>query len=170
MTNKSSAILDRWFDAVIRTYPPETSEFLKNKKSQFRNPVGDAISKGIKGILEGLLAEDGLDETVPFLDKIIRVRAVQDFSPSRAIQFIFLLKRVIRETAGNEIREYGLFDELLALESEIDSLAAASFDIYMQCKEKLYEIRANELSRWTYKILENANVLKTGSNGEGEEV
>lgn len=168
LSQKSSAIRKKWFDAVVETYPPESSQFLKNNKTKFGNPVGEAISQGIKGIVDGLLGDKEPEYAAPFLDRIIRVRAVQDFTPSHAVRFIYLLKDVIRDVALGEIRENGLYDELLNLESKIDDLTALSFDIYMQCKEKLYEIRANELNRWTYKILENANVLKDGSNGDNK--
>jgi hypothetical protein len=162
LLKKRSSIQNKWFDTIIETYPPETSQFLKNDKKQFANPVGSTIQQGVEGILENLL-NDASDETVaPYLDKIIRVRAIQDFTPSQAIQFIFNLKKSIRDALGEEIRKHDLYDELLSLESRIDDLCALSFDIFMQCREKLYEIKANELHRWTYKIIENANVLKDG--------
>ena len=162
LLKKRSSIQKKWFDTIIETYPPETSQFLKNDKKQFANPVGSTIQQGVEGILENLM-NDASDETVaPYLDKIIRVRAIQDFTPSQAIQFIFSLKKIIRDALGEEIRKNDLYDELLSLESRIDDLCALSFDIFMQCREKLYEIKANELHRWTYKIIENANVLKEG--------
>ncbi len=162
LLEKRSSIQKKWFDTIIETYPPETSLFFKNDKKQFANPVGSSIQQGVEGILENLLNEAS-DETIePYLDKIIRVRAIQDFTPSQAIQFIFDLKTIIRNVLEDEISKNDLYNELLSFESKIDTLSSLSFDIFMQCREKLYEIKANELHRWTYKIIENANVLKDG--------
>ncbi|OHE59571.1 MAG: hypothetical protein A2Z47_16140 [Thermodesulfovibrio sp. RBG_19FT_COMBO_42_12] len=159
LTHKRSTILKKWFNVVIETYPPETAVFLKKQKDRFANPVGSSILQGIEGIFEDLLR--GIDhEKVPtFLDNIIRIRAVQDFSPSQAIVFIFLLKQVIREELRKEISENGLFEELLTLESRIDELALLAFDIFMQCREKIYDIKAMELNNQTYSLLKRARLI-----------
>jgi hypothetical protein len=168
LTKKSSEIQSRWFNEIVETYPAETSQFLKNNKKQFANPVGSSLQQGIEGIFDGL-ANDASHETIaPFLDKIIRVRAIQDFTPSQAIQFIFDIKYIIRDVLRDEIRKNDFYEDLLSLESKIDDLTALSFDIFMQCREKLYEIKSTELHRMTYKIIENANVLKEGPNGDTE--
>ena len=73
---------------------------------------------------------------------------------------MFQLKKVIREKLGNEIREHGLTDELLLLESKIDDLALLAFDIFMQCREQVYELRANEVKSMTYALLKKANLLQ----------
>ncbi|MEW6409109.1 MAG: RsbRD N-terminal domain-containing protein [Nitrospirota bacterium] len=157
LLEKKSSILRKWFDMIVETYPPETAIFLKNQKNRFANPVGYTISQGIEHIFEELLNEVDSDRVSPFLDNIIRIRAVQDFNPSQAIAFIFLLKKVIREEMEsdpefNSGREKGLAEELLALESKIDDLALLSFDIYMKCREKIYELRANEVKNMTFRL------------------
>lgn len=150
LREKRAIILQRWFDLICESYPPETSNLLKNEKNRFTNPVGYAISDGIEGLLRGLLDEmdsKADDIRAPFLDNIIRIRAVQDFTPSQAISFIFLLKNVIREELKTKIHENGIAKELFTLESRIDGLALLSFDIYMKCREKIYELRVNELKK-----------------------
>lgn len=144
---------------ILETYPADTSTFLKKQKDRFANPVGSTISQGIEGLFDELLKEMDSDKVSTFLDKIIRVRAVQDFSPSQAMAFIFLLKKVIREELGREIRENGLAEELLKLESRIDILALLSFDIYMKCREKIYEIRVNEVKNTVHMLLKRANLI-----------
>ncbi|NOZ25869.1 MAG: hypothetical protein GXO94_07280 [Nitrospirae bacterium] len=160
LREKRSLILKKWFDLILETYPSETSSFLKKHKNQFSNPVGHTISEGIEGLFEGLLEESGTDKISPFLDNIIRVRAIQEFTPSEAIGFIFLLKKVIREALQREIREHQLHDELLSFDSRIDDLVRTSFDIYMKCREQIYEIRANEVKKMTFRLLQRANLVK----------
>lgn len=154
-----AAILDRWFRLIIETYPSETSKFLKSQKDRFANPVGAAISEGIEGLYEHLLGESDSVEVSSFLDRIIRIRAIQDFSPSQAVAFVFSLKKAIREQLENEIRDITIAGELLAVESRIDDLILLSFDIYMNCREKVYEIKANEARNRTFTLLERAGLV-----------
>jgi len=153
------AILERWFDLILDTYPPETSRFLRRQKDRFANPVGFSILQGIRAIFDELIEGFDPDRINPFLDNMIRVRAVQDFSPSRAVSFIFFLKEVVRESLKNEITEMRFSGELLEFESRIDNLALLAFEIYMKCREKLYELRANELRNRTFRLLERANLI-----------
>jgi hypothetical protein len=78
------------------------------------------------------------------LDTILKIRSVQDFSPSKAVGFIFLLKRAIGETLKHEIYKEPIIDEWLKFQSRIDDLALQAFDIYMGCREKICEIRVNQ--------------------------
>ena len=158
LSKKRSAILERWFHLILETYPPETAKFLKKQKDRFANPVGAAISEGIEGIFDQLCQGIDYGNVSPFLDKIIRIRAIQDFLPSQAIAFIFLLKQVVREEIATETLEDGA-SELLAFESRIDDLALVSFDIYMQCREKIYDMKFNEVRNKTYGLLKKTNLL-----------
>ncbi|GMT47359.1 MAG: hypothetical protein IEMM0007_0925 [bacterium] len=160
LTEKRAAILRKWFDLIVDTYPSDTSGFLKKQKNQFANPVGHTISEGIEGLFDGLLEEADSGKVSPFLDNIIRVRAIQEFTPSEAIGFIFLLKQVIRESLQKEIREHQMYDELLRLESGIDELVRSSFDVYMKCREQVYDLKANEVKNMTFRLLQRANLVK----------
>jgi len=166
LSEKRAAILERWFEMVLDSYPADTSSFLKQQKNQFANPVGAAISQGINGIFEELLSGKDSDTISTFLDNIIRVRAVQDFTPSQAVAFIFQLKKVIREELQKEISENQLSDELFTIEARIDKMAMLSFDIYVKCREKIYEIKANEVKRSTFRLLQMANLINDADGHE----
>jgi len=156
---KKSVILERWFDAIVDTYPNDATGFLKNQKDRFANPVGHTMSRGTEGILEVLIGGKGLAEDLPFLNDIIKVRAIQDFIPSKAMDFIFLLKKVVREVLEKEIRQNQIYDALLKFESKIDDLALLAFDIYVKCREQIYELKTDELKRMTYTLLKKANLM-----------
>jgi len=159
LLEKRADILKRWFDLILETYPPDTSNFLKRQNNRFTNPVGYTISQGIEGLFDELFQGTNSDKVPTFLDNIIRIRAVQDFSPPQAIGFIFLLKKVIREKLAREIGENKISEELLTLESRIDDLALLSFDIFMKCREKIYEIKANEVRNSVFRLLQRANLI-----------
>ena len=50
----------------------------------------------------------------------------------------------------------------MKFESRIDKLAFLAFDIYMKCREKVYEIRVNEIKSErenAIKLLERASLM-----------
>lgn len=159
LAGKKSAILERWFDKVIEAYPAEASGFLKGKKKQFTNPVGYTVAQGLETLLDELFREEKMDfdKISPVLDSIIRIRAVQDLTPSQALAFVFHLKKVIREELGNG--DAISSEERETLESKIDAVALVSFDIYVKCREKIYDLKTNELKNMTFRLLQKANLV-----------
>jgi hypothetical protein len=147
LSQKKAAILDRWLAMIFESYPPETAIFLRKEKNRFDNPAGYRISEGLEGLYGALLQDMDRDEILTSLDEIIRIRALQNFTPSQALAFIFLLKIVIREELAGEILKENLAVELLDLESRIDGLALLGFDVYLKRREKIYEIKADEAKR-----------------------
>jgi hypothetical protein len=159
LEKNKSAILSRWFDSILETYPSDTKDFLRTKKNRFDNPVAHQISSGIEGIFGQILDDAEVEEVSPFLDKVIRVRAVQDFAPSQAVAFVFDLKRLVREELGEEIREGQLSEELWRFEEEIDKMGLLALDTYMKCREEIYEVRVKEVKRSVSRLIERANML-----------
>jgi hypothetical protein len=159
LSEKGPAILDRWLKLTLESYPVDTQRFLKKQKDPFANPVRHTISKELENIYKELLKGVDREGVSPFLDRIIRIRAVQDFSPSQAIAFVFLLKQVIRKVLDKEIREHHLSADLLALESQIDDLGLIAFDVYMGCREKLYSLSAKEARNQVYRLLQKKGLM-----------
>lgn len=158
LKNKREVILEKWFDLIINTYPQESVQFFK-RKSQFTNPVGYTISQGIEDILDAIIEDPDTANFSVYLDNIIRIRAVQDFSPSQSVAFIFLLKQSIHEELAEDISRHNLFEELSVFEVTIDKLALMSFDIFMACREKIYNLKATELRDRTLWLLKKANLI-----------
>ena len=110
-------------------------------------------------MFEAVLEDWDSERVSPILDGIIRVRAVQDFTPSQAVSFIFSLKNVIREELELEIKKRSLSDDLLALEARIDRLALLAFDLFVNRREKLYKIRADEAKNQVSRLLIRAGLV-----------
>ncbi len=155
-----SAIQKKWFDAIVETYPNETSTFLKKQKAQFTNPVGYTLAEGLERLFDGLLKGMLPEDVKRHLDSVVRIRAIQDFAPSEAVAFIFRLKNVIRQELGAEnLKQPGIAEELSAFDSAIDDLALFAFDLYMNCREKIYDLKANEARRMTFRLLQQAHLI-----------
>lgn len=159
LSEKQKAILDRWLSLIFSTYPPETAGFLRTEKDRFSNPVAYRISEGAKGLVKAVIFGATPEELYQYLDEIIRIRALQQFSPSQALAFVFFLKKVVREELAQEIKaDPALAGEMLELESQIDGLALLGFDVYLKRREKLYEIRVDEVKRSVSGLLRKAGV------------
>lgn len=162
LAQKSSAIVKEWFNHTIDTYPADSAQFLKKQKDPFANPVGATAKSGLEAVFSELIG--GMDQSTlsDFLDPIIRMRAIQNFSPSQAVGFIFLLKKVIRKALASEIKKQQLYDELLDIESRIDRLSLLGFNIYMECKEKIFHIMEKEVKNKALHVFKQEGLLNNG--------
>ena len=152
-------IIQKWFEATIQTYAPDTAQFYKGQKDPFANPVGNITAKGVEFLLDQLLNDFDPDAAKTYLDPVIRIRAVQNFTPSRATAFILRLKKVLRDCLSDHLQDAGIVRELLAFESKIDQLCLMAFDIYMTCKEKIYQISANDMRSQALKAFKRAGLI-----------
>ena len=159
LAQEKTAVVKKWFVSAIDTYPTDTAKFLKRQKDPFANPVGRTIYRGLEALFDQLLGDMDYETIASFLDPIVRIRAVQNFSPSQATSFIFFLKDVVRRHLEKEISEERLFNELLSFESKIDKLSLIAFNMYMQCREKIYELKANEMKNRTFRAFERAGLV-----------
>ncbi len=153
-------IEERWRDSIYRTYPIDTVGFMRRQRDEFANPVGQRTSAAVGAIVDAMLTE-GLDSEVvkPHLDEIVRVRAVQDFSPSQAVGVIYLLKTVVRDLVRGVDGGESLYGELLQFESKIDSLALLSFENYCICRDQINQLRVDEIKRQHSRLLERAKKI-----------
>jgi hypothetical protein len=145
LVRNKRAIVNDWFNLLVETYPADSAQFMKRENDPFSNPVGSSARSGLEAIFDELAGGMDPQPLADFLDPIIRIRAVQSFSPSQATGFIFLLKKALRKNLSKEISSRVPFDELPEFESRIDELALLAFDIYMECREKLYQLKEKEV-------------------------
>jgi hypothetical protein len=141
-------VLDRWIESVIDAYPDQTATFLKEQPNRFANPVGASLREGLADILDGVIAGSTAGDLLRPLDLVIRVRAVQEFTPSTAVGFIFDLKKIVRDVVADSPEVPQEFDR------RIDRLGLAGFEVYMRCREQLWSIRAEEIRNQSLGILE----------------
>ena len=144
LTQKKASIVKKWLGLIADTHPAGASFF--KDKDRFTNPVAYIFSSETEVLYEELL--NGLvdsEKALLSLENVIKIRAVQEFSPSQAVGFVFLLKKAIREELRGESRHEQSLAELAKFESKIDELALQAFDIYTGSRERMHEVRVNEM-------------------------
>ncbi len=160
LKQNKDAIVKKWLILIFETYPADTAKFMKRQKDPFANPVGNTLSLNLGPLFDELLNEMDYETISSCLYPILRVRAVQPIlSSSQSTGFIFLLKKVIKESLKKELSDKNILKELLSFESKIDELTLIAFDIYLKCREKVYEIKANEERNRTFRAFERAGLL-----------
>jgi len=147
-------IVSIWIDRTLDSYT--SSGFFKKSLDTIANPIGANIREGLSKIFDLLLSEGQPARYSEPLDQVIRIRAIQDFTPSQAVVPFLELKWIIRQVLNDSKKTKSLVHELDNLDCEIDRLALAAFDIYMECRERLYQVRIKELKSGSYILTDTA--------------
>ncbi|MBO4368772.1 MAG: RsbRD N-terminal domain-containing protein [Desulfovibrio sp.] len=153
-------IRNKWIEAVFSSYPEKSKPFLRGNQNPFTNPVGGMVKEAADALLSALEGEDVvIDNVKQSLDRFIKIRAVQDFTPSQAIGVIYLLKPLLREHLLPSLEKGKGLKEYLELESRVDSLVLLAFDMYVKDRDTVSEIRIQEirnqyaqLKRWAQQL------------------
>lgn len=153
--SKREDITSRWFDYVVKTYSADSAHFIHNTKDPMSNPVGSNIKTSLIQVFDALIDGKDRSEIIPLLDPPIRIRAVQEFSPSQAVSFVLYLKTIVREVLGNDLKD----KDLQVFDQKVDGLLLIAFDIYMGCREQIFKYRAEFVKSRTLKLLEKADIL-----------
>ena len=156
-------IVDRWVEYVLSTY--KSSGFFLKERDKFANPVGGNLREGLQKLF--LLLSKGADpkEFTPSLDQIISIRSVQEFTPAQAVAPLNAVKHIVREVFEADKERKQLVGDLYDFEFSVDLAVFAAFDIYMKYRERLYQVRINEIRSGNHILTDS----KCPSNRPAEE-
>ena len=157
LRQKKSSVLERWRGMIRDAYPEATGKFLRECGDRFDNPVGYIIVRSTETLYDALLEPVDADALASDIDALVRIRAVQDFSPASAVGFVFSLKEAIRQELADRLQAEGAAVQLLSFDSRIDDWALLAFDVYVKCREQIYSLRVDEIKRLTQSALDRAN-------------
>lgn len=159
MQKKHEELQMQWFEQAIAAYPAEAHKYFVKVKNEFTNPVGSNIYRSLGHLLEELSGERDADQLYQHLEMILKIRAVQDLKPSKALAFLPSLKNLIQTVFQDEIKSGEISrTELEDLFTDIDTLMLIAFDLYSESKEMLYNLRIAQIKE-TNDILQRANLL-----------
>ncbi len=144
-------IIDLWFEATIKSYPPETARVLGRIKNRFDNPVGSATQESLENVFDQLLKEVDPEKLEDAMDPVIRIRAVQNFTASEAVGFVFELKEIVKNISDTAPGED--FDR------KVDQVALAAFNRFMKCRESIFLLKATESKRRIHRAFERAGLV-----------
>ncbi len=136
----------KWVDSVYASYPLDTTGFLRTKKDDFCNPVGEITTTMAHFLFDAAAGEHVLELKLrDALERFVKLRSVQDFTPSRGLGVVFVFKQLFREACMKDCADKGGLKEYLECESRIDTLFLMAFDMYVASRETLAESRIAEI-------------------------
>lgn len=166
LIERRSALCERWLDAVLREYGEVTAARWRKERDRFANPIGHALSDGLPELLDAVVrGGDPGERALSALQNIVRIRSVQDLAPSRAVGFVYLLRRAVRDELAQELAQGAHAAALADLDARVERLALDAFDAYVALREEMFRLRQEELRRSVASILR-----RWGRGGLPEEV
>lgn len=160
--NNRYKIVDKWVDYTLATY--QSSDFFRKEKDSFSNPIGSTVREALKKLYALLSQEADPAEFKAVLASIMHLRSVQEFSPSQAVAPLNAVKHITREVLGSDKDTRDLVTELYDFEFAVDLAVLGAFDLYMECREKIYQIRINEIRSGSHILTDNACPSKALKN------
>jgi hypothetical protein len=151
------AIAEAWLAKALDSYAPPTARFLREERDPFRNPVGHALAECIPALLDQLLGPMDPAVVTPLLDRIVRIRAVQEASSQKALAIVAALRPALVEARGRGVEPAAL----AAADAPGDDLMNRAIDLYIRCRLELDEIRAREAGRRT-RVLDRMAARRGG--------
>ncbi len=160
--NSNKSIIKKWQEAIFHFYPADSVRFLTSVSNQFDNPVGYSIREHTEKLYNELIAEGDIsaEKFGPILDEILRIMAIQDFKPSGALRYLYILKEIIARELKEAAEPANDFHyELIKLYGRIDEITLIAFDIYSKCREKLFEIKVDTAKNQVSGLLRRSDLI-----------
>lgn len=141
--NHREKIVKRWTEYTLSTY--NSPGFFTKERDKFANPVGGNIREALDKLFLLLSKNADSKEFTKPLEQIMSIRSVQEFTPSQAVAPLNAVKHITREVFEADKERKHLVAELYDFEFAVDLALLSAFDIYMHYRERLYQVRINEI-------------------------
>ena len=164
ISSRKETILLTWKTLVLGTYPPETASFIKRESDPFLNPVGRALVHTGELLLKIAVSGAERQEVEEGLGDIVRMRAVQGFSPSQALCFMKEMKKAVWKGMLPAMLEGDFVKDWRVVESRLDEAMLAAFDLYVACAKRIDEIRVNEAKAEKERLLRLIRAMNKGND------
>lgn len=173
-------LLQKWVDKYYAAYPLGSTGFIRTSTDRFQNPIGIITQTSLNTLYDAAIGEDiELSDVHKALAELVQLRAVQEMPPSRAVGPMAQLKSLFKEEVfDNLVKEnkdpkifQEIFEEFFTVEARIDGLLLLSLDLYAADREKVFNLRVEEIHRSQSQITRWAKLReeKMSTNNNSEE-
>lgn len=159
------AVAEAWLAKMLAALPESSRRFIATESDPFANPAGATLRRETRRICEGLARGDPPELSDGAMHEIIESRCLQGASAGETVSFVFLLKEILRTELRLPAATHEAWCEL---DRRVDALALAAFDAYANCRERLYNLRVNELKRSVYSLRRASQLHAPPSHGSAE--
>lgn len=141
--NYREKIVNKWVDYTLSTYG--ASGFFKKERDKFSNPVGGNTREALDRLYVLLTRNKDPNEFDAPLEQVMKIRSIQEFTASQAVAPLHAVKHITRDVLNRDKETENLTAELYDFEFAVDLMVLAAFDLYMQYRERLYQVRMAEI-------------------------
>lgn len=145
-------IIEGWVEYTLSTYD---STFFKKEQNKFSNPVGGNIREALTSLFAKIVKGEDSEAFADPLSQLISIRSVQHFSPSQALAPLNAIKHIVRDAFSKDKKCSHLAQELYDFEFTVDLAVLKGFDIYMQFRERLYQVRIDEIKSGSHLLTDS---------------
>lgn len=151
--NHKEKIIDKWVEYTLSTY--KSSKFFKSEQNKFANPVGTNVREALTTLFTFISKGEDASTYKEPLDQLLSIRSVQQFTPSQALAPLNAVKHITRDVFKKDKERSHLAEELYDFEFNVDLAVLAGFDIYMGYRERIYQIRVDEIRSGSHLITDS---------------
>lgn len=172
-------LLQKWMDVFYNAYPLGSTGFVRTSKDEFTNPIGIITEKSLDVLFDAVIGLEVEPQNVhEAIDKLIQLRAVQDMSPSKAVGPLAQIKLILKdgpfqaclkENKDSRRLPY-LFEDFFIVEARVDSLILMALDMYSRDREKIFNLRVEEIHRNQSQLVRWAKVREEKLNTNHKEM
>ena len=91
--------------------------------------------------------------------RIVRLRAVQEFTPSQALSFVFTIKHILHKELSKYSEEKSVRRFFADVEANTEKLMLVAVDVYGKCRERIYLSRINQAKNSLNKLLIKKEII-----------
>jgi len=151
--NHREKIVNKWVEYTLSTYG--ASGFFIKERDKFANPVGGNVREALGKMFPLLTKGAESSEHQLYLDQIISIRSIQEFTPAQALAPLNAVKHITREVFLADKERAHLVAELYDFEFAVDLVVLAAFDTYMHFRERIYKVRIAEIKSGSHILTDS---------------
>lgn len=176
-----AVLLQKWVDKYYAAYPLGSTGFVRTSTDRFKNPIGIITQTSLNTLYDAVIGEDiELADVHNALNELIKLRAIQEMPASRAVGPMAQLKSLFKEEVFDELVKENkdlkvlqeIFEEFFMVAARIDGLLLVSLDLYAEDREKVYNLRVEEIHRSQSQVVRWAKLreekMSTNHNNSEE--
>jgi len=147
---RAGELVEAWLGRMREQFPPPSRGFLGREGDPFENPVGAAMREAATAVIGYLAGRRDLDSLASPLDRLCRIRAVQEPRAERSLSFLLDLKELLASELGTAGAPPGILREL---EVRVDRVLLRAFSYWAEARERIYRVRVQAERRRTASLL-----------------
>jgi hypothetical protein len=158
--DKRTKIIDEWYDIMVSSLFNGETNYILHEKDHFINPSGIILREALSDIFAFFFEKVNIDDISVSLEKFIKLLAVNKNGVENVLGTFFTLRDKIIENWRSLSFSNNVNEELSTIQSYFDKLILRVFTFYLTAREKIYEIRVNEIKRLTFSLLRNKGLIE----------